>query len=264
MGEDEAVQTFISANEADFTARRNRKEGSQGFLNTLKQKAASLTAGGSKVEGDPEPWFSEKADDILKREVALTQMVQGVQKMINQYQTMIKKYTAHIASLREFMQILSPGALNTAMSNEVNALEQAKEYLEDMVCQLTVTVNGNLLDYIHELQAINAVLERRAPLVRTFLSTKSSSESSPSPEVQAKYSEAQLALDTFSNAARADIQQICELRNADMQRFFEVFGKFYSEFYDLLGKEWNKALGKSASSGPVVTAAAISESDSAF
>jgi len=264
MAEDEAVQTFITGTEADFAARRNRKDGKESFLATLKAKAVGLASGGSKVDNDPEPWFTEKADDILKREVALTQMVQTSQKMIIQYQMMIKKYTAHIDSLRELMGLITDGTLKTAMENECSTLEQTKEYMDDMVCQLTVTINGNLLDYIHELQAVNAVLERRVPLVKAYLSSKSGSENSPSPEAQSKFSEAQLALDTFSNAARADIEQICDLRRADMERFFGVFAHVYKEFYTLVGNEYSKILGKTGPSGPTATADDINNSDSAF
>jgi len=253
MAEDEAVQCFISADEPTFNARRNRKEGKEGgFLAVLKSKAVTFTST-SKVENDPEPWFTEKADDILKREVTLTQMVQNVQKMINQYQAMIKTYNAHIASLREFIAILTPGSLVTAMENECKALEQAKELLEDIVCQLTVTINGNLIDYIHELQAINAVLERRAPLVKAYLAAKNNGDGSAESQ----------ALDSFSNAARADIQQVYDLRRTDMERFFGVMAHVYRDFFTLVGKEWASILG-SAPSGPVVTPDAINAADGAF
>jgi len=265
MADDEAVQTFITANESEFAARRNRKEGkeSSGFFFSLKQKAVNLTTG-SKVDNDPEPWFTEMADDVLQREVTLTQMVQTVQKMINQYQAMIKKYVAHVASMRELISSLSAGSLVTAIENQCKALEQTKEYLEDIVCHLTVTVNGNLLDYIHELQAITAVLERRVPLVKTYLSTKSSSESNPSPELQAKFSEAELALNTFSNAARADIQQVCSLRNGDMQRFFDAIAQCYKGFYTLEANEWQKTLGTATPSMRAATQDAINGSEGAF
>jgi len=256
MSDDEAVQTFISADEATFTARRNRKEDKGGFLATLKQKTASLINSGNKIEGDPEPWFSEKADDVINREVALTLMVQGTQKMINQYQAMVKKYTDHIAGLRELVTLVGAGSLATAMENEIKALEQTKEYMEDMICQLTVTINGNLLDYIHELQSINAVLDRRAPLVKAYLSAQNSSEN---------ISETQLALDTFSNAARADIEQVCSLRCTDMERFFVAFGRVYQEFYTLFGNEWKKIFGGGATPvTPAATQDAIDSSDGAF
>jgi len=263
MAEDEAVQIFITANESDFAARRNRKEGKTNFFTMMKQKAVNL-ATSSKVDNDPEPWFTEKADDILKREVTLTQMAQTGQKMINQLQTMIKKYDTHASSLRELSSSLSVDSLKTAIETECKTLEETKEYLEDLVCVITVTINGNILDYIHELQAINAVLERRVPLVKTFLSTKSSSESNPSPEIQAKYSEAQLALDTFSNAARADIEQTCDYRNGDMERLFDAFCQIYKSFYTLMSGAWQTALGTAPASIRAATQDAINAADGAF
>jgi len=263
MAEDEAVQIFITANEPDFAARRNRKDGKASFFTALKQRAVNLTTG-SKVDNDPEPWFTEKADDILKREVTLTQMVQTGQKMINTYQAMIKKYDSHIAALRELSSSLSVDSLKTAIDTECKTLEQTKEYLEDLVCVLTVTINGNVLDYIHELQSINAVLERRVPLVKAFLSAKSSSESNPSPEIQAKYSEAQLALDTFSNAARADIEQVCDYRRGDMERFFDAIAQSYKSFYTFMGNGWQAALGKAPTSMRAATQDAINDADGAF
>jgi len=251
MAENEAVQTFISANEAEFNARRNRKEGKGGFFASLKDKAVNLTSG-NKVDNDPDSWFTEMADDVLKREVAVSQMVQTAQKMINQYQMMIKKTVAHIAGLRELMGALTTGSLVTAMENECKALEGTKELLEDMVCELTMTINGNLLDYLHELQAVNAVLERRVPLVKACLSAKDGGQ------------EAQLALDTFSNAARADIQQVLELRRGDMERFFGVLAQIYKDFYTLVGKEWQSVLGSSGPTAPAATADAINEADGAF
>jgi len=256
MAEDEAVQTFISAGESEFTARRNRKDGKEGFLTILKQRAAGLTST-SRIDNDPEPWFTEKADDVLNREVLLTQMVGTTQKMINQYQAMIKKYVAHVASLREFMDVVTNATLKTAIDNQCKALEQSKELLEDIVCQLTVTVNGNLIDYIHELQAINAVLERRVPLVRAYLSAKNGSESSA-------LSEAQSALDTFSNAARAEIEQVTDLRRNDMERFFTVIAQAYKTFYTLNGRRWDDALGHVAPAGPAATQDAINDADGAF
>jgi len=251
MAEDEAVQTFISANESAFLARRNRKDGKDSFFTVLKQRAIGFTSG-SKVENDPEPWFSEKADDVLNREVLLTQMVGIVQKMINQYQALIKRYDAHITGLREFMEGISNTTLKTAMENQCKALEQTKELMEDMVCQLTVTLNGNLIDYIHELQSINAVLERRAPLVKACLSGG------------ADLSEAQSALDTFSNAARAEIEQVCDIRRGDMERFFTAIGQAYKTFYTLGARRWDDALGHAPPAGPVVTRDAIEEADGAF
>jgi len=262
MSENEAVQTFITANESQFAARRSRKEGGGGFFASLKNRAVNL-ASGNKVDNDPEPWFTEKADDIEKREVILSQMAQTGQKIINQYQMMIKKSIAHISGLRDLIGALEPGSLVTAMENECKALESTKELLEDIVCQLTMTINGNILDYLHELQAVNAVLERRVPLVKTFLSAQSASEGG-SPEAQAKFNEAQLALDTFSNAARADIQQVFELRRGDMERFFGVFAQVYNEFYTLVGKEWNTILGGSGPAAPAATFEAINEADGAF
>jgi len=255
MSEDEAVQTFITADETTFNERRSRKENKEGFLASLKAKASSLAGSGSKIDGDPEPWFSERADDVLSREVALTQMVQVVQKMIIQYQAMIKKYDAHIDGLREFITVVGDGSLATALQNQCSALEKTKEYLEDMVCQLTVTVNGNLLDYIHELQSINAVLERRTPLVKAYLSAQSSSEN---------IGEAQLALDTFSNAARADIEQVSTLRCGDMERFFAAVARAYKEFYTFVGNEWQKTFGNAGPATPAATQAAIDASDGAF
>jgi len=264
MAEDEAVQTFITANESEFAARRNRKEGKEGgFFSLFKQKAVNLTTG-SKVDNDPEPWFTETADDVLKREVTLTQMVQTGQKMINQYQGMIKKYVTHIAAMRELVSSISAGSLATSIENQCKALEKTKEYLEDIVCQLTVTVNGNLLDYIHELQAITAVLERRVPLVKTYLSAKNSSDTNPSPEIQAKFNEAELALNTFSNAARADIEQVCSLRVGDMERFFDAIAQCYKSFYSLLGNEWQKTLGTATPSMRAATQDAINGSEGAF
>jgi len=256
MAEDEAVQTFISAGDAEFAARRNRKEGKGGFFDSLKQRAAGLTST-SKIDNDPEPWFTEKADDVLNREVLLTQMVGVTQKMINQYQTMIKKYTAHITGLREFMELISNPTLTTALENQCKALEQTRELLEDVVCQLTVTVNGNLIDYIHELQSVNAVLERRVPLVKTYLSAKNNGDSSA-------LSEAQSSLDSFSNAARAEIEQVSDLRRNDMERFFVAIAHVYKSFFTLTGRRWDDALGNAAPSGPVVTQDAIDDADGAF
>jgi len=165
MSSDEAVQFFISATEEDFAARRSQKESKEGFFASF-MRAASTALGSQE---DPDPWFAEKADQVLSREILLTQMLQTVQKMILQYQGISRSLAEHVASLRDFIKDFDECSLRTTIEKNIQGLEQTKELVDDMVCELSVTVSGNLLDYIHELQSINSLIERRIPLLRAYL-----------------------------------------------------------------------------------------------
>jgi len=239
MSSDEAVQCFVTAEESEFAQRRSQKQPKEGFLTTLKRAAATVVSS----QEDPDSWFADKADDVLKREVLLTQMLQTVQKMINQYQQLIRAIDAHLGSLHEFMTSLEDDGLKTVLEKNCEAFEETKEVMQDMLCQLSVTLSGNILDYIHELQAINSLLERRAPLLKAFLSAQKDSTSSPSAEASAKCDEAQAQYDQFSNAARADIQRACDIRRGDMDRFFAAISHYSQEYYNVLAGKWATALG---------------------
>jgi len=253
MSTDDAVQIFITATEDEFAQKRKEGVPKEGFFASLF-RAASTALG---AQEDPDPWFKQKADDVLDREIALTQLLGTVQKMVITYQTLAKTLTAHISQLRDFMTTIDKEPLRDVFETNCQALGRTKELIEDMVCQLSVTVNGNLLDYIHELQAVNGLIERRVPLVRAYLAANKEGDST-------KLQEAQSQLDQFSNAARADIQQVCELRNGDMERFFSAISRFNGEFYQLLGSHWNTVLGGAQGMGPIVDASAIADADGAF
>jgi len=254
MGNDEAVQFFVSATEEAFAERRAQKEpAKEGFFASLKRAASSVLGS----QDDPDTWFTEKAEDVLNREVLLTQLLQTVQKLILQYQQMIKVIDSHVTTLRDFMATLESGSLTTAMESNCKALTETKELMEDIVCELSVTMSGNILDYIHELQSINSLIERRAPLVRAFISASSAGDSS-------KLNEAQSQLDQFSNAARADIQQVCELRRGDMERFFVAVNRFTKEFYTILTTRWNGCLGDLPKTVAAANPNAVADADGAF
>jgi len=252
MTNDEVVQFFITATEGAFAEKRNQKDGPQkeGFFSSL-MRAASTAMG---VQEDPDPWFKEKADDVLSREILLTQLLQTVQRMIMQYQALSKVLASHVSTLRDFMTGLDTMALKDVFEADCQALGHTKELVDDMVCQLSVTVNGNILDYIHELQAINSLIERRVPLVRAYVAASKEGDAS----------EAQSQLDQFSNAARADIQQVCEIRNGDMERFFAAINRFNQEYYQILSTRWDSVLGNSPGVMPAATDAAIADADGAF
>jgi len=250
MSTDDAVQIFITATEEEFAARRKEGLPKEGWFASLK-RAASTAMG---AQEDPDPWFKEKADDVLSREILLTQLLQTVQRMIMQYQALSKVLASHVSTLRDFMTGLDTMALKDVFEADCQALGHTKELVDDMVCQLSVTVNGNILDYIHELQAINSLIERRVPLVRAYVAASKEGDAS----------EAQSQLDQFSNAARADIQQVCEIRNGDMERFFAAINRFNQEYYQILSTRWDSVLGNSPGVMPAATDAAIADADGAF
>jgi len=261
MSSDEAVQCFISATEGEFAERRAQKPPKEGFLATLKRAAATVVSS----QEDPDSWFADKADDVLNREVLLTQMLQTVQKMSNQYQALIKCLTVHISGLRDFMEPLEDPALKDKIEKNCQAFEETRDVMQDMLCQLSVTLSGNILDYIHELQSIHSLLERRAPLLKAFLSAQKDATNNPSAEASAKSDEAQSQYDQFCNAARADIQRACDLRRGDMDRFFAAISHFSQEYYNVLAGKWATALG--TNTAPVAAAAtphAVAAADGAF
>jgi len=233
MSTDEAVQVFVTASESEFAARRSEKGVFQkdNFITQLKRAATSVL----NVQEDPDEWFKDKADDILHREVLLTQMLTTVQRTILSYQGLIKVYNAQAATLREFIKGVDEGHLKSTLENEVKALDDAREIMEDMAFHLSVTVSGNILDYIHELQSIHSLIERRAPYLREYATA--SKDSSKGQEAQSQF-------DQFSNAARADIQQVCDLRRADMGRFFNAVNQFSKEFSTLMANRWKDVLDK--------------------
>jgi len=256
LSSDDAVQFFIGATEEDFAQRRAQKDDKEGFFASLK-RAASTALG---APDDPDTWFADKANEVLSREVLLTQMLQVVQRMILQYQGLSRTLVEHVASLRAFAESTDEGSLKTCIENNINGLEQTKELIDDMVCELTVTVSGNILDYIHELQAINGLIERRIPLVRAYTSA-----SKEGGEDTSKSDEAKNQLTQFSNAARADIQQACDLRNGDMERFFAAISSFSQEFCSLMSNRWDAVLGNEPTGpAPAATAGAIDEAEGAF
>jgi len=216
------------------------------------------------VQEDPEPWFKEKADEVLSREIILTQMLQTVQRLILRYQELGKCFASHIENVRIFIEGMEDAHMKSVLESSCQGLEQTKDLIDDIVCELSVTVNGNLLDYIHELQSINSLIERRIPLLRAYLSA-SKDAASGTPEATAKSDEAQTQLAQFSNAARADIQQVCDIRTGDMERFFIAISRFSQEYYRLLTARWDAVLGNEpAGPGPAATASAIASSDGAF
>jgi len=229
MSTDEAVLGFISMSEAEFADRRAQKDDVQkeNFFSHLLRAATSVLGS----QDDPDAWFKEKAEDILNREVLLTQMLQVSQRLILQYQQLIKDYSVQSAGLRGLLDGIDDANVKTNIENSCKAIDYAKELMEDMVCELSVTVSGNILDYIHELQAIHGLIERRAPLVRASLSENKGGEAGQGGEAQTQ-------LDQFSNAARADIQQVCDLRNGDMERFFVAINRYTQEFYSFMAKRW--------------------------
>jgi len=259
MSTDEAVQFFITASEADFAARRSRKESKEGFFASLKRVASTAMG----AQDDPEPWFKEKADEVLGREVLLTQMLQTVQRIILQYQQLRKLIIVHVETYRSFLEYFDGASTKDAVQKFCQNLDQTKNLIDDYLCELSVTVSGNILDYIHELQSINSLIERRVPLLRAYLSA-SKGAASGSAEASAKCDEAQTQLSQFSNAARADIQQVCDIRNGDMERFFGAISRFTQEYYRLLSSCWGGMVSGPAADVPDTADPFANPDDGAF
>ena len=271
LREDETVAIFLTAPADEFAARRDRKEDApkSKFMALVKNRASDLgyAVGVSKVD-DPEPWFAEQAEEVVAREAVLTQMLQNTQRVISQYKQMAVRYAEQAAKLREFADADGDAALKEHCGRNAAALEHNKELLEDMACQANVTLRGNILDYVRELQAIMEVIDRRAPLVRAYTTANKDATAKPGQETLAKRDEALAALDAFSKAARADIQRVYDLRRGDMEHFFHALARAHQECFACVAQTWDQALGNTAAAAhpaaPASAAAAVDSSEGAF
>lgn len=263
LREDETVAIFLSAPVDEFAARRDRKEDAPKgrFMAMMKSRASDLgyAVGVSKVD-DPEPWFAEQAEEVVAREAVLTQMLQNTARLISQYKQMAVRYGEQAAKLRDFAAADGGAELKEHCERNAAALEHNKELLEDMACQANVTLRGNILDYVRELQAIMEVMDRRAPLVRAYTTANKDATAKPGQETLAKRDEALAALDAFSKAARADIQRVYDLRRGDMEHFFHAIARAHEECFTCIVQTWDQALGNAAAPRPSAPAAAAADS----
>lgn len=263
LREDETVGIFLSAPADEFAARRDRKEDAPKgkFMAMVKNRASDLgfAVGVAKVD-DPEPWFAEQAEEVVAREAVLTQMLQNTLRVISQYKQMAQRCAAQAAKLREFAAADGGAALRDQCERNAAALEHNKELLEDMACQANVTLRGNILDYVRELQAVMEVIDRRAPLVRAYTTANKDATAKPGPETLAKRDEALAALDAFSKAARADIQRVYDLRRGDMEHFFHAIARAHQECFTAIADTWGHALGAAPAATPSTPAAAAADS----
>ena len=243
LRDDEAVQIFLTASEEDFAERRDRKEEApkeaapkQGFGAKVKDFGFAM---GAKVE-DPEPWFDEQRQEVTSREVILTQMLQQAQRIVAQYKQLSLAYAEHATKVRELGEGVSDTDIEACCQRQATGLEKFKELLDDMACQVEITVKGSILDYIRELQAIAEVIDRRVPLVRAYTVANKEATSKNTPETLAKRDEALAAVDEFSKAARADIQRVFDVRRDDLESYYLALAKAHQECGIFMAKSWDE------------------------
>jgi hypothetical protein len=170
----------------------------------------------------------------------LTDMQESSANMVANWRELSQLYNTQAQQLRALAKYFGEeGASRCA--EDATATEENVRVVSELATQLDHSYLDNLNDYLREIASIEAVLARRLVFVKEYNSLAKNAEKK-GVEAVAKRDEALAKLDTFSNAARADIQRILDIRKGELERIIEGFAQVHRDCFTQTASSWTTAL----------------------
>ena len=259
LAEDEDFEFFLMAPWTDFSEKRAATPAKESVVGSWFSSIKSALPFGGKGE-DPDEWFVATAADLAARKELVEELQESSAGMVSGWRELTQLYGTQAQQMRALSKFFGDTEASRC-AEDAAATEANVKVVEELATQIEHSYADNLGDYLREIAAIEAVLERRMALVREYNSLAKVAEKKGA-EALAKRDEALAALDAFSKPARADIQRVLDTRKGELERIVVGFAQVHRDCFTQTASSWTSALQASGCVAPASAGSAAATSSS--
>jgi len=258
LSKDEDFEFFLMAPWDDFTVKRNAQPAKESVVGAIFNSVWGAFSG--KVE-DTDEWFVATSAEFGKRKTVLTSLQESATGMVAAWRELSSLYSTQSQQLTQLAKFFGD-AEATRCTEDANAMQSNVAVLEEFANHVEHSYLDNISDYVREITAVQAVLDRRMDLLREYKSLAKTAEKK-GPEAYAKRDEALEKFDRFSEVARDEIKRVMETRRGELERIIVGFAQMHRDCFTRTGSDWTGALSASrdgAAAAAPTTTTSVSDS----
>jgi len=263
LNKDEDFEFFLMAPWDDFTTKRSQSGVKSSVVGSFFGSVMGVFSG--KVE-DTDEWFAQITTELANRKTLLENLQISAASMVSGWREISQLYSTQSHQLNALSKFFGD-AEAARCGEDAHAMEANVAVLDEFSTHVEHSYLDNISDYVREITAIQAVLNRRLELLKEYKSLAKSAEKK-GPEAYAKRDEALVKFDAFSDTAREDIKRVMETRRGELERIVIGFAQMHRDCFTRTGSDWTSALSASsanaeaASSTTTTTTTTVSSIDS--